>query len=158
MTKAEEIVQHLLEGDELRDYVLQPTDENRRALEPQVASSKTAAKALIRINREDPKWREGQRIQLPTTSFTREGNTVKSGKAIGHIGWKSSDKALIEIEAPSRGLDVDYSQFSVPFNASGEAETLVAGSYVVKAVTKIPEPGTSPAYGYLVPLYTLTEA
>lgn len=155
---ARTIVDKLLEDDPLQSYVTQPTDRNRRELEPMAKEGKTQAKTLTRISREDPKWRQGERIQLPLTSFTQRGDLVTQGKAIGHIGWKSSDRSIIQIDNPSRGLDVDYSKISVPFNATSEAETLVAGNYIVSAVTKIVEPGTSPSSGYFVPVYTLAEA
>lgn len=135
-------------------YRVDATD--RRALKRRILASTTDAGPLERIEREDPKWREGDVVELDVTSFSSV--RFSESKSAGHITWKSRDKAIITVERPRRGLTIDYDTIgNVGFNAAAERETLLAGPYRVVAVERIVEPFTAPQYGYRVPLYTLRE-
>lgn len=118
--------------------------------------SKTKQNTLQRIVHDNPKWTQGETLHFGPTSFT--GVDVKEGRGAGDIGWKSTDGAIVSIQKPKRGLDVDYKQAKTKgFSAASEKETIVSGWYRVIKVEKIAEPGTNPEDGYKAPHYVLEE-
>ena len=132
------------------------TPEQRKQLAEDASKSETKRPVLHRVMAEKPNWTSGETIDIGPTSFT--GADVPSGKSAGQIGWKSNDEALVIIEKPKRGLDVDYSKIDTgSVSPQGEAETVIAGKYRVKEIRKVPEPGTKPQDGYTVPQYVLEE-
>lgn len=143
------------------EYVIAPSrlsSIERQLLARAVATSSVAPRIrrLERISKSDPGWHVGDDVDLFLSSFSsvlfsREGSA-------GSIAWKSSDRAIVAIDSPTRGFTVDYEKVNQRFfSASGEQETIVTGAYRVIAVERIVEPHTYPQYGYRVPLYTLTE-
>lgn len=148
-------------GGILSAYVTNPgslSGEDSRKLSGIAERSLTKAEALIRISREDPKYEVGGTVSFgKPTSMSRAVSAVLEGDSIGHIGWSTSDRALVRIKSPVHGLDVDYSKVDTPFSAAGEKETIVAGKYLVESVSRVTEPGTDKQYGYTVPMYTLVE-
>lgn len=135
------------------------SQETKANLADEAKESRSSKAELIRISREDRGHRLGEMVDFEgPTSFTGSVEKVLAGNPIGHIGWKSSDKALYKITKPTRGLDIDYSNITSPkFSAIGENETIVSGRYRVSKIEKITEPGTNIGYGYKTTLYHLTE-
>lgn len=143
----------------VQEYVRSPDrldKTQKQQLAELVKRSQTTRPKLVRVSREDPRYQQGEILDFEATSFT--GVALDEGKQAGQIAWKSSDKALMIVEKPKRGLDVPYKQIQTPhFYAVGEEETIVAGRYLVKEVRQVTEPGTRPEYGYKVPMYVLEE-
>lgn len=111
---------------------------------------------LERVQRDDPKWVAGDEVEFVVASFTSV--RIADGQKAGVIAWKSSDKCIVVIDDPYRGLTIDYSKVKVMFSASAERETLITGRYRVLRVDKITEPGTRPEQGWpKIPMYTLQE-
>jgi hypothetical protein len=135
------------------------TADEKESLRLLAAESKTSREELIRISRRDEKHQVGDIVDFSgPTSFSGAVQSVLAGKPIGHLGWKSSDKAIYQISKPKRGFDVDYSKVSgISFSADGEKETIVSGKYRVVRRLQITEPGTRPSQGYTVPSYILEE-
>lgn len=138
-------------------HSLSETEQQRLA--EAVRTKTPKAKSVIRIMPEDPGWTPSHTVSFDQPKSTSSAvQDVLAGKPIGHISWKGSDGALVLIENPKTGLDVDYSKTNTPdFSAAGEKETIVAGKYYVHERREVPEPGTREEDGYKVPMYVLRE-
>lgn len=126
----------------------QTTPAERDTLKKLALSSKTKRPRLERVFSTDPKWQNGEVVELGPTSFS--AIRLSKGETAGHIGWKDSDEATAHIEKPTRGVDVDYSKLSAKagmVSPAEEQETIVAGRYRVRVV-KIPMPGTEKDSGW----------
>jgi len=116
-----------------------------------VNTQHTAAQKLERVSMHDPKYETREVVHLDApTSFTR--GTYAEGP-MGAIGVKYSDEALIVIDNPRTGHDVDYSKLGyMHFSAAGEAETIVGSAprYRVVSVQEIDHPGKAVYGGFMV--------
>jgi hypothetical protein len=116
-------------------------------------------RVLERIQADDPGWRKGEHVKFSVASFS--ATEFSKGKSAGNIGWKSTDKCIVRVENPRRGLTVSYAGrdlMKMQFDAAAERETLLGGAYTVIEVEQIVEPHTTPVYGYRIPLYHLRES
>jgi hypothetical protein len=132
------------------------THQQRDQVARFVASHRLNRIRLERIESEDPDWEVEFVVRWGPKSFTQA--RVSEGERTGHVGWKSSDRALCCIEGAVRGWAVDYDLFRTQFNARAEREVIVSGSYRVVEKRKVTEPFTNPDYGYRIPMYVLVEA
>lgn len=115
-------------------------------------------RVLERIQQDDPAWQRGEDVRFSVASFSSA--IFSRGERAGQISFKSSDKCIVRVPNPRRGMTISYGGMTVAnvgFSASGERETLLTGGYIVARVDRIPEPGTPKIYGYTTTLYTLRE-
>lgn len=137
------------------------TPAQRQIIADAAMRERTSQPDLVRIDSEDRKHKAGDIISFEKgASFSGAVKRVLAGDSIGHIGWKSDDKAIYRIRGAKRGLDVPYGHKALQglqFSAAGEKETILAGSYRVVKVGTVTEPGTNPDYGYRVKMYLLEE-
>jgi len=114
---------------------------------------------LERIQGDDPGWKKGERVKFSVASFSAV--EFSKGHSAGAIGWKSTDRCIVRVDHPRRGLTVSYvgrGLMDMQFDAAAERETLLGGDYTVVRVESIVEPHTTPAYGYRIPFYVLRES
>ena len=115
-------------------------------------------KFLERIQSDFPDWTVGETIKFSVASFSAAEFT--KGERAGAIGWKSTDKCVVRVENPKRGLTVSYAGrglIDMQFDAGAERETLLTGNYVVSDIKDIVEPGTIPEYGYKIKVFVIRE-
>lgn len=134
------------------------TPGQRTALRAHVAASTTSKPRLFRVNRADPQWTPGEPVTLALTSFT-DVDITGGGSSAGAINFKYDDEAIISVESPRSGLDVDYRSLpgAKQFYAGDERETLVDADYQVVRVEDAPDPRWSEGSEKTVPHYVLRE-
>ena len=116
-----------------------------------VGAQSTSATKLERVMRKDPEYETREIVQFDRpTSFTRGTYAEES---MGAIRVKYSDAAMLVVDNPRVGYDVDYRKLGpVPFHAAPERETIVGAAtrYRVVSVQEIDHPGKAVYGGFMV--------